>query len=351
MGMGGSIATSNLRYQQLLGWSRSKLPLQISIGRRGKWFTWTLKNETAAHPAAIPGPQTMHWVTLDQGEAPEPPSGLKRFWREPIPVWREGKPGLESDSFPIDGSPTVFTGTTFALETPSLSEHLLALDKLRAADMTPWDEVEKRANELLAKFTAPADKGRIHWQAAHVYGQSDIRGHGADVIRHAKEALKYERDPVQRGWLYMYLGDAAGLDAKSKDEATRWYLKGDFELLAFKLPQKAPELPTVGKFRGLVTGEAEGPNEDNQIVFEVLQAAEVKARKEAELVRDLVSRRDIHIQQRQNLWGRDYVEGSDAEKALKKTGDGNPARGRRGHETHSHRLAKVRSAPKTFLRH
>ena len=184
--------------------------------------------------------------------------------------------------------------------------------------MTPWDEVEKRANELLAKFTAPADKGRIHWMAAHVYGQSDIRGHGADVIRHAKEALKYERDPVQRGWLYMYLGDAAGLDWKSKDEATRWYLKGDFELLAFKLPQKAPELPTVGKFQGLVTGEAEGPNEDNQIVFEVLQAAEVKARKEAELVRDLVSRRDIHIQQLQNLWGRDYVEGSDAEKALKK---------------------------------
>lgn len=121
MGMGGSIATSNLRYQQLLGWSRSKLPLQISIGRRGKWFTWTLKNETAAHPAAIPGPQIMHWVTLDHGEAPELPSGLKRFWREPIPVWREGKPRRESDLFPIDGSPTVFTGTTFALRTSARS--------------------------------------------------------------------------------------------------------------------------------------------------------------------------------------------------------------------------------------
>ena len=40
--------------------------------------------------------------------------------------------------------------------------------------------------------------------------------------------------------------------------------------------------------------------------------------KDAELVRDLVSRRNIHIQQLQNLWGRDYVEGSDAEKGLKK---------------------------------
>ena len=30
------------------------------------------------------------------------------------------------------------------------------------------------------------------------------------------------------------------------------------------------------------------------------------------------TRHEIHIQQLQNLWGRDYVEGSDAEKALKK---------------------------------
>ena len=115
--MGGSIATSNLRYQQLLGWSRSKLPLQISIGRRRKWFTWTLKNETAElrPPAYVdPGPQITHWVTLDHGEAPELPSGLKRFWRE-------GKPGRESDLFPIDGSPTVFTGTTFALRTSARS--------------------------------------------------------------------------------------------------------------------------------------------------------------------------------------------------------------------------------------
>ncbi len=226
---------------------------------------------------------------------------------------------LKVDSIVGRGAQTRLDFSEWAvkLNRERLDEILNEFDALRAASDTPWKQVETWTTQLLKLFETPADKGRIHWMAAHVYGQSDIRGHGADVIRHAQEALKYERDPVQRGWLYMYLGDAAGLVQK-KEEATRWYLKGYFELLAFDLPEKAPELPTVGKFRGLVASPSENPNEDNQIVFEVLQAAEVKARKEAELVRDLVSRRNIHIQQLQNLWGRDYVEGSDAEKSLKK---------------------------------
>ena len=544
MGMSGTIATSNLRYQQLLGWKQTRLPLRITIRAQGKWRRWEIGAEGIGPPAIGPSGQTIYpktYTVLDSGEAPELPSGLKRFWREAgssgphaaaigfsfnssngdelaaphdtpevafqrarqafaardwhkfadcftddardelafehligatmvyaltefaissgakqsqetlnrnsqfkqfvqslektypkvslqspeteakmkaitekliqnrysrierraiaaqclretfgnqsrdffirateffhsafpdqggfddlllqndqqttafgtytakgsqkrLPIWFKRKdPGsgwkidglvdvsILNQSVVSEAQPTTPATEPKPTSTPSaasdenlsdenLDAKLLQMDKLRAADQTPWDEVEKLANELLAQHTRPADKGRIHWMAAHVYGQSDIRGQGADVIRHAKEALKYERDPVQRGWLYMYLGDATGLVQK-KEEATRWYLKGYFELLAFDLPEKAPDLPTVGKFRGLVASPSENPNEENQIVFEVLQAAEVKARKEAELVRDLVSRRNIHIQQLQNLWGRDYVEGSDAEKVLKK---------------------------------
>ncbi len=200
---------------------------------------------------------------------------------------------------------------------PSLTELLQQLDRLRAADKTPWDEVEKRANELLAKYTAPADKGRIHWMAAHVYGQSDIRGHGADVTRHAQEALKYERDPVQRGWLYMYLGCAAGLVEK-REEATRWHLKNYLELLPFNLPDKAPELPTVGKFRGERFGPSDGEVDPDQVAVEVLQAAEVRARKEAELVRDLVKSRNVTIGLLQDLYGREYKADSDATVTLRK---------------------------------
>ena len=319
-GFGGTNATSNLRYQQLLGWKQNRLPLQITIRARGKWRRWEIGAEGTGPPTIGPGGTVFYPKTdtvLDSGEAPELPSGLKRFWRDEAStssvkaedhVWATlSDPNHVAPSFTIESA------------TQSLTEALLQMDKLRAADLTPWDEVEQLADELLAKYTAPADKGRIHWMAAHVYGQSDIRGHGADVTRHAKEALKYERNAVQRGWLYMYLGDAAGLDAKSKDEATRWYLKGYFELLAYNLPDKAPELPLVGKFRGERTGPfIDGIDPPESIVHEVLQAAELKARKDAELVRDLVSRRNIHIQQLQNLWGRDYVEGSDAEKGLKK---------------------------------
>jgi len=490
-GVGGTtVVSSNLRYQQLLGWKQDQLPLHITVYRRGKWFRWAMAMPVRGRFAGGVEQLTGEFSTLDTGEAPELPSGLRRFWQEPVspkpdvqghnahtggfnplqppigedeshenvmwtnggvrlsdwiakaaglegnqlvqvnqtltemhrkyveveakftevvqtleghqrftiqafskeqtelenelwtrldaivtdekqrtalhdslslfkgdlvggasarplthpellgwgpklcPVvvetWRKGtwfhwtiKTGKvstgEADGSRLPGELARFWRESGSLANPagSLAQQLLALDKLRAADQTPWDEVEKRANELLAKYTAPADKGRIHWMAAHVYGQSDIRGHGADVTRHAIEALKYERDPVQRGWLYMYLGDATGLIEK-REEATRWYLKGYFELLAFNLPDKAPELPTVGKFRGDRLEAPGGEVDPDQIVFEVLQAAEVKARKEAELVRDLVSRRNIYIGQIQNLYGRQFTEGSDAAVTLKR---------------------------------
>ncbi|MBC7820064.1 MAG: hypothetical protein IAG10_24540 [Planctomycetaceae bacterium] len=192
-----------------------------------------------------------------------------------------------------------------------LNAMLLGMDKLRAADQTPWDEVEKLANELLDKYTAPADKGRIHWQAAHVYGQSDIRGHAADVMRHAKEALKYERDPIQRGWLFMYLGNAAELlDSEPKNfvtrraEATRWYLKGYLELLPFNLPDKAPELPPVGKIGGDLRAASDGEVDPEQVAAEVHHAAQMKARKDAEFTRELVSRRDVYFSRLNDLYER-----------------------------------------------
>lgn len=519
-GMGVIGSTSNLRYQQLLGWKQDHFPLRITIYRRGKWFRWEIATPTLrsyAAPGSFGGSikqPTGEYSKLDTGEAPELPSGLRRFWmnvdlvsnNSPEGTFQRAKQAFASRNWQkladclteearnessfehLIGALTVYVLTEFAIDSgakqtqealnansrfkqfvqsiektypqaslltgeakakikaiteklmenrysraerraisaqfiretfgdqsqdffvrateffhstnpevggfddlkldstedngafgtyavrgaakrqpiwfsrkdpgsewmidglvdvsilnqsvvsnvkaglpvpdskdaadsqppddQSLSEQLLKMDRLRAADQTPWEEVEKLTNELLAKYTAPADKGRIHWMATHVYGQSDIRGHGADVIRHAQEALKYERDPVQRGWLYMYLGDATGLLQK-RDEATRWYLKGYFELLAFNLPEKAPELPTVGKFRSVIAKPADVEADHNQIVFEVLQAAEVKARKEAELVRDLVSRRGVYIGQLQNLYGRQHVEGSDASVALR----------------------------------
>ncbi len=510
--MGHMEAPAYLRYQQLLGWKQTYLPMHISIGRRGKWFTWTLKHRTPeVRPAAAAyaSEPAMQIVTLDHGEAPELPSGLKRFWREAgsdgvvstggdsatsatIPLndspeaayqrqhqalitrqWKkyadtfteeardefsflmllgcrddEGAVFMEAmrkacpvlnrrpdelkvslndfaqkyrqtpptpaefraaatpfirqvlgeqskaffknveeirhkdagnlaatdiewgalkmlstdeneahgslvglADFPAEhGNPITFKRQNGQWKIDSLEElpmhlesflsgelkrsprsslpsppdrsfevtrsldvSLRELDALRAADKTPWEVVEQRANELLAKYTTPADKGRIHWMAAHVYGQSDIRGHAADVIRHAQEALKYERDPVQRGWLYMCLGDAAGLEPKSKEEATRWYLKGYLELLSFNLPDKAPELPSVGKYGGDLRGSSNGEVDSELIGIEVKRAAEMKARQDAEFTRELVSRRDIYIRQLADLDARgNPLDGKDA---------------------------------------
>ncbi len=74
-GMGSSSNPSNLRYSQLLGWKSDKLPIRFTIGRRGKWFRWTIAETRRLQS------QT-YFQDVDAGEAPELPSGLRRFWRE-----------------------------------------------------------------------------------------------------------------------------------------------------------------------------------------------------------------------------------------------------------------------------
>ena len=85
IGTGGPIATSNLRYQQLLGWKQTRLPLRITIRAQGKWRRWEIGVEGIGPPTIGPSGQAIYpktYTVLDSGEAPELPSGLKRFWRE-----------------------------------------------------------------------------------------------------------------------------------------------------------------------------------------------------------------------------------------------------------------------------
>ena len=271
MGGQGVSYPTNLRYPQLLGWKQNQFPIRISANRRGKWYGWSIElSDSSRNNDTV----FYQYRVNDSSQAPEPPTGLRRFWRENAEV----------------------------PQTKTLDEELRGIDGLRAAGQTPWDEVERRSNHLLKRFTTPADKGRIHWQAAHVYGQSDIRGHSADVTRHAKEGLKYERDPVQRGWLFMYLGGAAEVrenDPKNfvtrRTDAAQWYLKGYAELLSFNLPNEAPELPNVGKIGDGFRGGDDGEIDPEQIAAEVRQTAQMRTRKEAEFVRALVERRNTYV--------------------------------------------------------
>lgn len=90
-GMGGGKVFSNsngqiLRYPQLLGWKSELFPLRITIGRKGKWFDWSI-HATSGESQYL----------ADSGEAPELPTGLRRFWKDAS----EWSPPEQMDRVPI----------------------------------------------------------------------------------------------------------------------------------------------------------------------------------------------------------------------------------------------------------
>ncbi|WP_397568958.1 serine/threonine-protein kinase [Schlesneria sp. T3-172] len=68
------------RYPQLLGWKASILPLRITMGRRGKWFRWSIENDKFSEKFSD-GTVRDQYQQLDSGEAPDLPTGLRRFWK------------------------------------------------------------------------------------------------------------------------------------------------------------------------------------------------------------------------------------------------------------------------------
>ena len=294
----------NLREMQLFGFRTDRFPISVSIRRRGTWYCWSLM---------APG------NGIENGEAPELPSGLRRFWRAESGV--EPKTSLTIPT--TDSSiPDTSDETNDSVTEPNVTEQpndnavrleheLQALDDLRHGDNTNWDEVERRVNELLANATKQEQKARIHGQAAMFYGQADIRGRAAEVMYHAKEALKYGRDPVQRSGMFMCLGTAAlhqDDDPKNwltrRDEAARWYLKGYSELCLYNLPTTAPSFPAVGKIDNETDGRALEEFDIEHIAAEIRHVEELKARKEAEHIRALVQRRDQYTRSLSGIFGR-----------------------------------------------
>jgi RNA polymerase sigma factor (sigma-70 family) len=186
-----------------------------------------------------------------------------------------------------------------------LQKRLGELDALRKGTDTPFAEVEKQGKELLAQFKKPAEQAKIYFMLAHVYGQSGIAYHPDRVTAYARLALKAERDPAARGWLHMYLGCAAEVDGtrrtfeEKRKAAAAAYLEGYKEVLALDLPAKAPELPVLGKLRRERNGD---PAEDEELRKK--QEAQLKARRKAEFVREMVDRRELYIGQLAQLYRR-----------------------------------------------
>jgi RNA polymerase sigma factor (sigma-70 family) len=176
---------------------------------------------------------------------------------------------------------------------PELRRELSAFDAYRHGSEEKFAELDRKADELLKRFTAREDQARIHFEMAHVAGQSDIRYHVQRVQAYARKSLALSRDPLQRGWLYSYLGSAAEVEAEKtfanrRQQAAEELLTGYVEMCAQELPEKAPELPPVDK----IGGEWFDPDPVVSALARARHTAQVVARQEAEFLRALVHRRD-----------------------------------------------------------
>jgi hypothetical protein len=173
---------------------------------------------------------------------------------------------------------------------------LREIDKLRLERKPTIEEVNLLVDSLLATY--PQNAGRIHGRAAHLYGQSGIQEFSAQVIEHATKSMALESDPVRRAYLFMYLSNASEVSGRVS-KATDWFLKGWLELQPHNLPEVAPDLPFVGKYRGLVANPVENPGDqesvEKQALFMRLVEEELKQRAHAEVVRELVHFRSIYL--------------------------------------------------------
>jgi len=173
-------------------------------------------------------------------------------------------------------------------QTPALTGQLVALDRMRAGRKTPFDAVEKRAKELLTRFTSPPERGRIVAAVAHVYGQS---GCPPRTLVWTQRALELPLDPATRVRTYEYAYSATLLKTKpssrretpeGRRELLRPSLFGLRETQRYDLPATAPELTSITHTR----------DESEQTAR--LHRRQVQARVVSRAVREMTTFRDIH---------------------------------------------------------
>lgn len=280
----------SLEVVPLFGWrliptSQVNAAIWVTITPRGQWFHWAIK--------ANPDTQAMKpgWSSIASRDTRELPASIQRFW---YPDERpQGKP--------------LTTPVSDQEEKQRLKKWLEKIGQLGTGPQKSPDEVEQVTNEALELFkdNKPA-LGQIHMDAAVVLEQFGLDKTSADVIRHAREALKYERDPEKRSSLYLHLGLATELGdndpavlLQRRTEAARWLLKGYAELLPYNLPDQAPRLPEVEELTVEPSGDA---TDSDQVALELRHAVQRKARADAEFERSLVRWREHYISFLQDLF-------------------------------------------------
>lgn len=125
---------------------------------------------------------------------------------------------------------------------------------MRAGFGTPFEEVEKRCNELLKEYTEPEDHGKIYFELVQVEGQSGFQ-RPDKILDYIAKALECPQEPLKKVRLYIYWGDAIqtanrGVRGQQllapRRKAAMAYLNGLKETLQHDLPEVKPDIPLAG---------------------------------------------------------------------------------------------------------
>ena len=189
----------------------------------------------------------------------------------------------------------------------TIKEELFEIDKLRAGFDTPFDEVEKRCNKLLQKYTKPEEQGKIYYELTKVEGQSGFQ-RPAKAIEYAKKALELPQDPWRTARLHGYWGSAIQVAhrgthdkemVKARREAVIPYLQGLRKLQQYNLPEVKPRIPMAG----FITHD--GPTDSEEYrKMKLKHEKEVAAQKLAKFQRSMIEHRDILTLQVSGMYSR-----------------------------------------------
>jgi hypothetical protein len=209
----------------------------------------------------------------------------------------------------------------------TLGQKLREVDKLRAGLSTPFDEVDKRCNELLKEYTEPNEQGLIYFELVQVEGQSGFQ-RPAKILEFINKALACPQEPLKKIRLYAYWGDALQVSKRgvvnqemmaARKEAAMPYLQGLKETLQYNLPEEKPEIPE-GRFINSFPRE---PNNGGTVPEAIrLMKENIEAQRNARFIGDMIDHRDVLTRQISGMYSRfPWASNEIRELATKTLGD------------------------------
>jgi hypothetical protein len=189
----------------------------------------------------------------------------------------------------------------------TLEQKIFEIDQLRAGENTPFNEIDKRCNELLKEYLDPNDHGKIYFELVQVEGQSGFR-RPEKILEFINKALSCPQEPLKKTRLYIYWGDAIQVANRgvhnqeliaARREAAMPYLLGLKETLKYNLPENKPDIISAG----FLTFDG-SPDSESFRKVKRLYDEKIVAEKLARFQRDMIEHRDILNSQIAGMYSR-----------------------------------------------